>query len=258
MSIIFDKSTEKTAMQMICPVSISETDCCHKVKPVVIFNYMQDLAAKSIIYYNSNFSCEELLQKGLGWFLIRYRIEFDTCPKDVKELLVKTECRGAWKMTTFRDFEVYDNTTGNRILRAGSSWLIVDLNNKSVVNISQEYPEFLKFEKREDDLVLQKLRAIDRVDGEKVFTVRYDDIDVNNHVNNTVYIAWALETLGYDFRTQHDLKSLDIYFKHDVKYGEDIVSQVNIDKDNLISHHVIKNASTGEELCLLKAEFVKL
>lgn len=255
MSIIIDQNI-KTAMQMTCPISISETDCCHKVKPVVIFNYMQDLAAKSIEHYDSNFSCEELLKKGLGWFLIRYRIEFDEIPKDVKELLVKTECRGAWKMTTFRDFEVFDNTSGLRILRGSSSWFIVDLNKKSVVNIAQEYPEFLKFEKREDDLVLQKLRTIDNFDFEKEFTVRYDDIDMNNHVNNTVYITWALETLDYDFRTTHDLKTLDIYFKHEVKYGDNVLSQVKIDKDNNISRHVIKNASTGEELCLLQAEFV--
>lgn len=257
MSIVINESKKET-LQMICPISISETDCCHRVKPVVIFNYMQDLAAKSIDNYDKKFSCEELLKKGLGWFLIRYRIEFDKNPKDVKELLVKTECRGASKMTTFRDFEVFDNVTGERILRAGSSWLIVDLNNKSVINISQEFPDFLKFEKREDDVILQKLRSVETVDLEKVFSVRYDDIDMNNHVNNTVYITWALETLDYDFRTKYDLKCLDIYFKHEAKYGDDIISQVSLDRENLISRHVIKSVSTGEELCLLKAEYVKI
>lgn len=257
MSIVIDVSKKET-LQMICPISISETDCCHRVKPVVIFNYMQDLAAKSIDNYDKKFSCEELLKKGLGWFLIRYRIEFDKNPKDVKELLVKTECRGASKMTTFRDFEVFDNVTGDRILRAGSSWLIVDLDNKSVVNVSQKYPEFLKFEKRNDDIVLQKLRSIETVDLEKIFSVRYDDIDMNNHVNNTVYISWALETLDYDFRTKHDLKSLDIYFKHEAKYGDDIISQVSFEEGNQVSRHVIKSASTGEELCLLRSVWSKI
>lgn len=257
MPIVIDESNKAT-LQMVCPVSISETDCCHRVKPVVIFNYMQDLAAKSIDNYNKNFSCEELLKKGFGWFLIRYRIEFDANPKDVKELLVKTECRGVSRMTTFRDFEVFDNVTGDRILRAGSSWLIVDLDNKSVINVAQEYPEFLQFEKRIDDVVLQKLRPIETVDIEKVFRVRYDDIDMNNHVNNTVYISWALETLDYNFRSTHNLKSLDIYFKHEAKYGDEILSQVSFDKDRLTSKHIIKSISTGEELCMLKAEFVKI
>ena len=53
---------------------------------------------------------------------------------------------------------------------------------------------------------------------------------MNGHVNNTVYVTWAMEALDYDFRIQHKLKTLDIYFKHEVKYGDDILSIVKTDK----------------------------
>jgi len=237
------------------PISISETDCAHMVKPVVILNYMQDLAADSIAKYNSNYSCEELLKKGLGWFLIRYRIEFDDYPSDMRELKIKTEYRGAQRHTTYRDFEVYNNVSGQRVLRAFSSWLIVDLCNKTVINISKDFPDLLQFEKRDDDLVLQKLKQADNFDCEKSFSVRYDDLDINGHVNNTVYITWALEALDYDFRMVHKFKSMDIYFKHEAKYGDEIISQVRYNKENLTSEHVIKNIQSGEELCLIKIEY---
>ena len=42
-------------------------------------------------------------------------------------------------------------------------------------------------------------------------------LDLNGHVNNTVYITWAMEALDYEFRSKHKLKTLDIYFKHEVK-----------------------------------------
>ncbi len=247
----------QTTLDTVCDVSISEKDCRNMVKPVVIFNYMQDLAANSIDTYDSKFSCEELLKRNQGWFLIRYGIEFDDYQGDIKELKVHTECRGAQKMATYRDFEVFDNQTGDRILRASSSWFIVDLAKKSVVNIQQEYPDFLKFEKRENDIVLKKLRPIDRIDAEKVFHVRYDDLDINKHVNNTVYIGWALEALDYDFRSSHKLKTLDIYFKHEVSYGEDIKSQVKYDSENSVTEHLIKNAATGDDLCLLEMKWIK-
>ena len=145
---------------------------------------------------------------------------------------------------------------GKRILKAASSWFVVDLESKSVINIQQEYPEFLRYEKREDDLTLAKLKSVEDFDNEKIFHVRYDDLDINNHVNNTVYINWALEALDYEFRSSHSLKTLDIYFKHEVKYGDDIVSKVRIDKENLVTEHVILNAATAEEVCLLRAEHV--
>lgn len=258
MTITVDKASEKYTMEIVYPISISEVDQTYSVKPAVLFNYMQDIAAKSIDRLGHQYCWDELYKKGRGWFLIRYRVEFDEYPSNVEQVKVQTENRGANRMHAYRDFELFDNSTGKRFLRATSSWFIVDLNSKSVINLKQEYPEFFNYEKREDDLILNKLRSIDSVDSEKVFHVRYDDLDFNNHVNNTVYITWAMEVLDYDFRVSHRLKSMDIYFKHDIKYGDDIVSQVKYDKENLVTEHVIKNAKTLEELCLIKVEYIHI
>lgn len=248
----------KYCIENIYPVSMSEEDMNYCVKPAALLNFMQDLAAKSIAHIGYEYSVDGLLERGLGWFLIRYRIEFDDYPREVKNIKVQTECRGVNKMTTYRDFECFDADTGKRLLRSVTSWYIVDLKNKSLVNISQEFPDFLVFEKREDDLVLSKIRPIKDYDSEKVFHVRYDDLDMNGHVNNTVYITWAMEALDFDFRSKHKLKNLDIYFKHEVCYGDDIVSLVKYNKENMTTEHLIKNNATGDEVCLLKAEFVNI
>ena len=239
-------------------ISIAETECSHRVKPVVLLNYMQDLAEKSITKIGEEYSCDGLAKKGYGWFIIRYRIEIENNLTNLKDITIKTESRGCQKSTFYRDFEIYDTNSQKRILRAVSSWLIVDLNKKSIVNIEKEYPKFLQFTPRENDLKLNKLKPISRVDKEKLFEIRYDDLDINNHVNNTVYISWALEVLDYEFRKTHTIKSADVYFKHDIEYGEPVLSQVYIDEENLTSEHLIKNASTGESLCLLKFEYEKL
>lgn len=250
------QENSKYFLENIYPVSMSETDMKYRLKPAVLLNFMQDLAAKSIDNIDHEYSCDELLRNGRGWFLIRYRIEFDDYPVNVESVKVKTESRGVHRMAAYRDFECFNNNTCERFLRATSSWFIVDLDNKSVVNISKEYPEFPAFEKRVDDLELQKLKPIESVDSEKVFHVRYDDLDMNGHVNNTVYITWAMEALDFEFRTKYKLKTLDIYFKQEVKYGDDIISQVKIDNENLTTEHLIKNVKTGEDVCLLKAVFM--
>lgn len=258
MTILINDETSLVTMEHNYPVSISEIDRQYMVKPAVLFDFMQDLAAKSIDHYNHKYCWDELFKKGLGWFLIRYRVEFDDYPVNVNGLKIQTESRGCNRMTAYRDFEVFDSESNKRYLRATSSWFIVNLESKSVVSIQHEYPDFLKFEKREDDLILRKLKSLDSFDAEKMFHVRYDDLDINNHVNNTVYITWAMEVLDYEFRSSHKLKSLDIYFKHEVKYGEKILSQVVYDKEASATNHVIKNANSGEELCLLRAEYQSL
>ena len=46
----------------------------------------------------------------------------------------------------------------------------------------------------------QKIKKLERVDFKKEFSVRYDELDVNQHVNNANYIAFALEPLDFEFR----------------------------------------------------------
>lgn len=252
MTIVINEQTDKYTEESIFSVSIAEADCMGRVKPVVLLNYMQDVADKSINKVNLGY--EDIVKKGLGWFLIRYRVEFDSDLKNIEELKVQTENRGSQKIHAYRDFEVFDNITGNRVLRAATSWFLVDVESKSLVNISQDYPKLIKFEKREDDLNLQKLKSPESFDFEKSFSVRYDDLDVNKHVNNTVYIGWALEALDFDYRNSHSLKILDIYYKHEAKYGDEILSQVKF-CDDCVTEHVIRNSETGEELCLLKMKW---
>ena len=258
MTIMITSKNENCIHSAIHPVSIAEADCMHRIKPVLLFNHMQELAAAGIEKYDIRYGWESLLKQGYAWFLMRYRVEFDSFPYDVSEIKVVTESRGCRRMYAYRDFEVFDNSTGQRILTAASCWFVVDINNKSIINIQKEFPEFLAYQDRENDLEFQKIRPIDSFDSEKVFHVRYDDLDINNHVNNTVYITWALEAFDYDFRKSYNLKAMDIVFKHEITYGEDVLSQVKYDKENCVTEHLIKNASTGEELCLIRAEFVKI
>lgn len=238
-------------------ISIAETDCSHRIKPVSLLNIMQDLAEKSISTVDKRYSCEELLKRGYGWFLIRYRIEFENSYKNIKSIKVKTESRGCQKSTFYRDFEVIDNATGKTILRAMSSWFIVNLKEKSIINIEKEYPEFLQFTPRLNDVNLNRLKPVTEFDREKSFEIRYDDLDINNHVNNTVYITWALETLDYEFRNSHQIKAIDIYYKRDVSFGTPIKSGIKFENESEFSQHVISNAINGEVLCLLRIEYEK-
>ena len=56
------------------------------------------------------------------------------------------------------------------------------------------------------------------------------------------------------FRKTNTIKNIDIYYKHEAKYGDDIISQVKY--ENKTTEHLIRNAKTNEELCLLKIEYV--
>ena len=59
--------------------------------------------------------------------------------------------------------------------------------------------------------------------------------------------------MNYDFRKSKKLRTLDILFKKEIKYGHKICAQVEEHPDKTV--HLLKNYDTGEELCQIQAEW---
>lgn len=236
-------------------VKYSEMDCQLGLKPSALLNFLQDMASDNA--ENLGFGYSFITKKNLMWFLLKYRMEFTDYPVSVYDLMLKTEPRGYAKLFAYRDFELY---SGEKLLgRTASLWSLVDMNTKSLANIGNvlENPNMPQHEKRDDDLIFEKIPQIEKIDAQKTFEIRYEDIDVNRHVNNSNYIIWALEPLDFEFRISHKIKTLDIVFKKEIQYGNTILSEVEF-KTPTRTVHTVKNARTGEDLCHVQIEWLQL
>ena len=235
-------------------IRYSEMDCDLVLKPSALLQFLQDLASDNA--ESLGFGYSYIIKNNLAWFLLKYHIEFDDYPEGIYELTIETEPRGYNKIFAFRDFIVSYNNS--KIGRATSTWALVDLESKSMANASEilaNNPYMVQHEKREDDLSYGKIRIPEFFDNEKTFEIRFDDLDVNRHVNNANYIVWAFETLDFDFRRKYKLKTLDIKIKKEVTFGSRVLSQTKT--VDLTTVHVLKNAETNEELCLISAEWTE-
>ena len=241
---------EKRVFTENVKVRYSEMDFDLVLKPAVLLHFLQDMASDNA--ESLGFGYSYIIKKNLAWFLLKYRMEFEDYPQRVYDLKLVTEPRGYNKLFAFRNFALYD---GEKPLgRVSSSWALVDINSKSIVPVGdalENNPGMPPYVKREEDLVFEKIKPLERVDAEKIFEIRFDDIDVNNHVNNANYIIWAFELLDFNFRSTKKLKTLDMVFKKEIKYGEKVLSQVEVQNDK--TTHILKNAETGEDLCLISA-----
>lgn len=59
-------------------ITYSEMDYNLVLKPSVLFNYLQDLASENA--ENLGFGYSATYPKNLGWFLLKYRMEFENYP----------------------------------------------------------------------------------------------------------------------------------------------------------------------------------
>lgn len=242
----------KNFYENIYKIRYSEFDCNLLLKPSSLLQLLQDVASNNAEALDFGYSF--LVKKNLAWFLLKYHIEFSCYPQNTYNINIKTEPRGYNKLFAYRDFII--NNGQDDLGKATTTWGLVDLETKNMVNLAEifsENPKFTQFVKREDDLKYNKIKNIEKIDCEKIFEIRFDDLDVNQHVNNSNYLIWAFETLNYDFRNTKRLKVLDMVFKKEAKFGSNIVSQLEI--NNNITNHKLKDLNTNEELCLIQAEW---
>ena len=234
-------------------IRYSEMDCNLVLKPSSLLQFLQDLASDNAEALGFGYSY--IVKNNLAWFLLKYRIEFDEYPEGIYDLTIKTEPRGYNKLFAFRDFYIMHN--GKQLGRATSTWALVDINTKSMANTSEVLSGnkyMILHEKRENDLNYGKIRIPDEKSTKKIFEIRYDDLDVNQHVNNANYIVWAFEALDFQFRLTHRLKTIDMVFKKEIRFGSKVSSELYINEN--VTTHILRNAETGDELCVVQAEWV--
>ena len=231
----------------------SEMDHNLSLKPFSLLNFLQDIASESA--ENLGFGYTFMSKQNLGWFLIKYRMEFNDYPIGIYDLILKTRPRGFNKLFAYRDFEILND---EKVLgRVFSMWSIVDVNARTtipVASIIQNNEDMQPYQKLDTDLSFSKIKPIQNISLEKEFEVRYNDIDVNGHANNGNYIIWALEPLSFEFKSSHKIKTMDMMYKKEAKYAEKLVTQIEFLDENTTAH-VLKNMN-GEELCLVQINWV--
>ena len=230
-----------------------ETDMNKNIKLVSLLNFMQDVAKLNAEKYG--FGPEFIFSHNMAWFVLKYRIEVYEKLNNLESIEIETESRGGARLFAYRDFNFFNN--GKLIAKANSLWAIVDFQTKKMLKPQEILNNFTAYEKRENDIDFGKIPAIDNPESQKEFRIRFDDIDINQHVNNSNYVAWALETLSFDFRKNNTVKNVDIYYKKDIGLDEKIISQLKYDEQTNTTLHSIKNANNNDELCSLKIEWEK-
>lgn len=236
--------------EKIYQIAYYDVDFKMVLKPSALLNLLQDVATINAEMHGFGYSFTH--PKNYGWFLIKYHMEFDDYPEKLDDILIKTDPRGVSKIIANRDFEIWTSDNKKRLGKVASQWMMIDLNTKNILPLAKT-TQMPTFEKREGDLQFEKISSPEKIDFEKTYEIRFDDIDVNQHVNNANYIVWAFEALPFEFKAQHKLKTLDIVYKKEIQFGHKIISQAQIEETT--STHVVKNETTGEDLCIIKAQW---
>ncbi len=130
------------------------------------------------------------------WVLSRLEMKVERFPKWGDNIELFTGGRGSDKLFAFREFLVWDQNQ-QVIARGMSSWLLLNSETKRILKPEAVLPPALFDPAEKPSWQPRKIVIAGELIASEQVKVRFSDLDLNYHVNNTSYIRWV-ENLLFD------------------------------------------------------------
>lgn len=195
-------------------------------RPAALLDILEDAAASHC--EDAGWSVFRLMQEGFGWVLLRGGLEMLRYPRYHEEMAVETWVSGDRRFSAEREYLLVAGRDGAREVLgfARGQWLFCDLARRRPASI---LPDFISAwapgggwagPLELTDIEAPSSRpAPEGGDISAGFAVRSADIDTNGHVNNVVYLGWALEALPREERERGVLRRIRGQWKRELTMG---------------------------------------
>ena len=205
------------------------------MRPIMLMNELQGLAGKHADILGAG--REVCVANGIAWVVTHMFIDVIDMPTAKEKLVYSTWPSVSGAVKSERDFEIRDEN-GKLKIRAISQWVLIDLNTRRPVRITDYFPEWTGLPDRIWERSFDKCPDFIPTKS-RVMACRFDDIDINQHINNAVYAVWATESVGFEYRNNHKLRAMDIYFEHEINPNEPTVRIEVAIEDNVTRHKIM-------------------
>ncbi|MDU2559638.1 MAG: acyl-[acyl-carrier-protein] thioesterase [Streptococcus mitis] len=190
----------------------------------------------------------------LVWIITDYDIEVARLPRFAEEITIETEALSYNRLFCYRRFTIYDEA-GQELIHMMATFVLMDRDSRKVHAVESEIvaPYQSDFDKK-----LIRGSKYDSLNEPiiKDYHVRFYDLDMNGHVNNSKYLDWIFEVMGADFLTHYIPKKINLKYVKEVRPGGVITSAV--ERTGLESkHEITSDGATNAQAIITWQEMKK-
>lgn len=194
-----------------------------------LLNLLQDTAWMHATHLGHGHA--ETIQSKTAWVLTRQKVIMDSWPIWGDAISIRTWVRPLQGPFAVRDFEIVKD---EKIIGTGTtSWILMNLETRSAVLGDLGV---LPFESRTDYKLpydAQKVFIKEALESRAVFEVRNSDLDMNDHVNNTRYVQWILDSIPREWHSRFVLHGYDVNFLAETHAGDQVEIMMSPEKKDL-------------------------
>lgn len=214
---------EKFSADYIIPCY--DTDLRMRLKPTAFLNMAQEAANNHAEYLGVGY--DTLIEAQQAWVMSRMKVEFAKLPMWREKVNLTSWHKGAAGFMFLRDF-VMSDSEGTSLVKATTSWVVIDMTTRRLARRGA-FAEFAgdstkcitdnAIEEPAGKVVVPEGAALLRTSQH---TASYSDLDMNAHVNNVMYVVWAMDLVGLEVTEENTLKSLEINFNAEVRPNDTV------------------------------------
>jgi medium-chain acyl-[acyl-carrier-protein] hydrolase len=235
-------------------ISFYEVDTKNEVFLPGLWSLMQETAWHHAEHLEVGYS--DLLEQDCFWVLSRLSIQIEEYPRWKDRIRVRTWLAGMSRLFALRQFSITDSN-GRMIGTAKSAWLVLDLKNRKPRRIEPVFKHiqylFIDLSSAEEP---RKISAPAHPNMEKAYTVRYSDIDMHHHVNNTKYLEWIVDSCPFEMNQAHQIRSFEINFLGESSHGDEIsIYTKSMGELPFAFLHSVIRKKDKRELCRARTEW---
>jgi medium-chain acyl-[acyl-carrier-protein] hydrolase len=154
------------------------------------------------------------------WVLTRQKLYMERWPTWGEEIEIRTWIRPPNGAFISRDFEILHS--GERVGASTTSWLMLSAESRKPVRGDTTQLGFTPRADYELDFSADKINLLPESELIQLtqFEVRNSDLDLNQHVNNTRYAQWVLDSIPAAWHQTFDLHEYEVNFLAETKSGD--------------------------------------
>ena len=182
-------------------IGSNDVDQFLELKLSSFFKLMQDIATEHAEILDIGKA--NTLDKGLYWVITRVEVDIIRMPKYLQTIVLKTYPGDDLKFIFPRYF-ILEDLKGNVLMRASSTWMVLNKNNHHPC-LNPFNGKSLPPEHYEGELPLPRKCITSDTSLVETRKVRYSDVDLNGHLNNTKYIDYIIDIHDSDFYKKNSI-----------------------------------------------------
>ena len=194
-------------------------DCFGRLLPGRILYMMQEVAGNHFAELAMDY--DALAQRGLFWAITRNKVQITRLPMRGETIRLETWPMPTTRVAYPRSIVAYD-AAGNEVFRSITLWVLMDLNNRSMVLPGKSGIE-VAGTLRGNELASPLGLPAKALTNRRSRYVNYTDLDRNAHMNNTRYLDWIYDLLPASFHGKHSIRELTLCYLNEAREGQELM-----------------------------------